>query len=163
MITIITGAPGSGKTITAKLLFETTNMSAWVDGDNALTTNPSDRNQQRSLRYKNIAFQINNYIDSGFTNAIISFVYVRNEDIKEQISLFNNKEIPVKVIALVTNAETLNKRHLNDDYKRAGIEESINLNNKITKLENVDFIDNSKLTIEETVSKIKKVIGQLQD
>jgi dephospho-CoA kinase len=160
MITIITGAPGSGKTKTAKLLFETTDMSAWVDGDSALTANPSDRNLQRSLRYKNIASQINNYIDSGFTNAIISFVYVRNEDIKEQISLLNNNEIPVKVIALVTDAETLSKRHLNDDYKRVNVEESINLNNKIKLLENVDFIDNSNLTIEETVSKIKETINQ---
>lgn len=156
MIVIITGAPGSGKTKTSKLLFETTDNSAWVDGDSALTTNPFDRNKQRHLRYKNIASLVNNYIEEGFINIFISFVYARNEDIKEQISLLNEKETVIKVFALVANAETLNKRHLNDDYKRVNVESSIELNNKINELGNAEKIDNSNLSIEE-VAKIIKV------
>jgi len=160
MIVIVTGAPGSGKTKTTKLLFETTASSAWVDGDSVLTTNPFDRNKQRHLRYKNIASLVNNYIDEGFINIFISFVYVRNEDLKDQISLFDEKETMIRVLALVPGTETLKKRHLNDDYERVSLAQSIDLNDKIKQLKNVDFIDNSNLTIEATVSKIKEIISR---
>lgn len=159
MITIITGAPGSGKTKTAKLLFETTDNSAWVDGDTALVTNPFDRNKQKHLRYRNVASLVGNYIDEGFANIFISFVYASNENLNEQIDLLSKKETVFKTFALVPNAEILSKRHLSDDYKRVGIEESTDLNDKIKQLENVDFIDNSNLTIEETVNKIKEKIN----
>lgn len=162
MIILITGAPGSGKTKTTKLLFETTDNSAWMDGDSALTTNPFDRNKQKHLRYKNIASLVNNYIDEGFSNVFISFVYARNEDVKEQIGLLHERELKVKVFALVADAEILSKRHLNDDYKRVSVESSIGLNDKIKQLENVEFIDNSNLTIEETVNKIKEKISQFR-
>jgi len=158
MIIIVTGAPGSGKTKTSKLLFETTDNSAWVDGDSVLVTNPFDRNKQKRLRYKNIASLVRNYIDEGFINVFISFVYARNEDLKEQISLINEKETVVRVFALVLNTEALSKRHLNDDYERVSLESSVGLNNKIRGLENVEFIDNSNITIEETADKIKEKI-----
>lgn len=156
MTIIITGAPGSGKTKTTKLLFETTDNSAWIDGDSALTTNPFDRNKQKHLRYKNIADLVNNYIDEGFTNIFISFVYARNEDLKEQISLLNEKETMIRVFALTPDIKTLNRRHLNDDYKRVSVNSSIDLNNKIKQLETIELIDNSYLTLEETVNKIKE-------
>ncbi len=158
MIIIITGAPGTGKSKTAKLLLESTNNSAHIEGDFALATNPSDRSLQKHLRYKNIASLANNYIEEGYSQIFVSFVYARNEDLEEQTKLFNGNE-NIKTIALITKPEILNQRHINDDYERVGINESTVINNMIAKLNDIKIIDNSNLTIQETVDKIKNLIS----
>jgi adenylylsulfate kinase-like enzyme len=158
MIIIITGAPGSGKTVTAKYLFENTNNSAYIDGDWMRVVNPRERNgnnnDQRKLGYKNTACVVTNYHENGYTNIFIAFVYMQDEHLQEQVDLL--KEIDtVKVFALVPNEETLGKRHREDLYKREGIESSLDLNKKIANLKNVKVIDNSILRIEE----VAKIIG----
>jgi len=154
MIVIINGAPGAGKTKTAKYLFESTDKSALIDGDWLLAINPEDRKEKRHLRYKNIAAIARNYCEAGFTNIFISFVYIRSEDLLEQINLLKDLG-EVLVFALIPNEEVLRKRHTEDTYKREEIESSVKLNNKINELGNIEKIDNSNLSIEE-VSKIIK-------
>jgi adenylate kinase family enzyme len=158
MIVIINGAPGAGKTKTAQFLFESTDKSAFVDGDWLLAINPEDRKEKRHLRYKNIAAITRNYYEDGFTNIFISFVYTRPEDLSEQINLLKDLD-QVLVFALIPNDEALRKRHAEDTYKREEIESSVELNNKINELENIEKIDNSNLPIEEVARIIKDKIN----
>lgn len=154
MIIIINGAPGSGKTSTAKLLFENTNNSAFIDGDWLLATTPHDHTEQRHLRYKNIASVARNYYKAGFSTVFISFVYVNQEDLSAQIDLLKDLT-DVKVFALICNEEILRKRHSEDSHKREEIESSIDLNKKIAALDNVEIINNSNISVEEAANKIK--------
>ena len=158
MIVIINGAPGSGKSQTAKILFEQTGNSAWIEGDHLLATNPHDHGEQRHLRYKNIAALAKNYHDGGFKNIFISFVYGRTEDLSEQHNLLRGIDT-VKVVTLIPNNQTLKKRHKEDSYKRATIEESVELNNKIAELQNIEIVDNSDISIEEVVKQIKQKVN----
>lgn len=155
MFIIITGAPGSGKTNTAKQLFEGIDKSALVDGDWLLATTPHDHGDQRHLRYKNIASVARNYYEGGFKTVFISFVYVNQDDLSEQIELLNDLA-PVRVFALVPREEILRKRHVEDTYKREPIDSAVNLNNMIKSLSDIEIIDNSDISIEETVNVIKQ-------
>ena len=155
MFVIINGAPGSGKSSTAKFLFENLDKSAYVDGDWLLATTPHDQGEQRRLRYKNIASVAGNYYEGGVTTVFISFVYVRDEDLAEQVRLLSDLD-SVKVFALVPSEEILRKRHLGDSYIREGIESSIKLNQQIAALNNVERIDNSEISVEEVAQLIKQ-------
>lgn len=158
MFVIINGAPGSGKSSTAKCLFENIDKSACVDGDWLLATTPHDHGEQRSLRYKNIASVARNYYEGGFTTVFISFVYVRDEDLSEQVGLLSDLD-SVKVFALVPNEKILRKRHLGDSYVREGIESSIKLNEQIAILKNIEIIDNSEMSVAEVAQYIKQKLG----
>lgn len=159
MIIIINGAPGSGKTKTAAYLFENTSPSAIIDGDHLLGINPQNRtDEELDLRQKNITAVARNYHESGYSTIFVAFVYMGPIYLSKQIELLKTID-DVKVIALVPNKETLRSRHLNDDYKREGIESSIDINNKIRELPADEIIDNSEMTIEEVGEHIKKTLG----
>lgn len=158
MVVIINGAPGVGKTKTAKLLFETTNNSAFIDGDWVLETNPDDRKTYRHLRYKNIATLAKNYSEAGFLNIFVSFVYTRPEDLLEQTNLLKDLE-PVFIFSLIPSEEVLRRRHAEDNYKRVDIETSVKLNSQINDLEKVEKIDNSSLSPEQVADIIKAKIN----
>ncbi len=162
MIIIITGAPGSGKTQTAIHLLDTTDNSAFIDGDTLLGVNPFNRNNNnlRLLRYKNIAAVTKNYHEAGYATIIISFVYMDDNHISEQIHLFDSIDT-VAVFALVPKNEVLTERHKNDSYKREAIDSSIILNNAIGRLKSSERIDNSIISIEEIGNIIKKKIQTL--
>ena len=160
MITVINGAPGSGKSKTAQCLFETTSQSAWVDGDWLLAINPTMENDdERKLRYKNISTLVKNYHENGFTNVFVSFVYMKSSDLQEQIDSLKIID-SVRVFALVSDSETLRNRHSEDTYKREEIESSIDLNNKIAAMEDNEVINNSTLSIEEVAKLIKEKLGK---
>lgn len=160
MITIITGAPGTGKTKTAQYLFEHTEKSAYIDGDWLQAINPDPHGDtERLLRYKNIATLAKNYYEAGYTTIFIAFVYTSNEHLAQQINLLDGLD-EVKVFALVPNEETLRQRHAEDKYKREPINSSLELNAKIGTLENVVAIDNSGLSIAETCETIKQKLSQ---
>lgn len=154
MIVIINGAPASGKTKTAKLLFESTDKSALIDGDWLLATNPHDHGEQRFLRYKNISTLAKNYYEAGFTNIFIAFVYARAEDLTEQVNQLAEIDT-VKVFALVPHVDTLRKRHLEDSYKRASIDETLDLHTKIQNLKSMEIVDNTDMSPEEVANHIK--------
>ena len=125
MIIIINGAPGSGKTKTAQYLFENTDKSAFIDGDWLLAITPEHKNdEERRLRYKNITSLAKNYNESGFTNIFVSFVYISDTNLQEQITQLNELG-DVKVFVLTPTDDRLKERHTKDDYKREGIETSI--------------------------------------
>ncbi len=159
MIIIVTGAPGSGKSKTCKHLLELTENSAWIDGDSLLATNPFNRSEQRLIRYKNIAFLVKNYYEGGFKTIYISFVYARQGDLETQINLFEDMD-KMKVFALIPNNKSLSKHHLGDAYNRVDIKSSVELNNKIALLDNLEIIDNSNLSIDDVSNYILKTIFQ---
>lgn len=158
MIIIVNGAPGSGKTKTVRHLMETTLNSAAIDGDFLLGINPQNRtDEERTLRYKNIADVAKNYFEFGYKTIFISFVYGKSQ-LEEQIDFLKNTD-NVEVFALVPNEETLRNRHSGDKYDREDIESSIELNRRIAEIENIQIIDNSNLSIEEVAGKIKQIAG----
>lgn len=157
MIIIIDGAPGSGKTMTAKYLMETTNSSAIIDGDWLLGINPINHtDDELHLRYKNIADLARNFHQAGYDSIFISFVYMGPNGLKKQLDLLTALDT-VKVFALVPNEETLRKRHAEDSYVREEIESSIEINRKIASIENIHIIDNSYITINEVGERIKEI------
>lgn len=159
MIVIINGAPGSGKTKTALYLFDNTSPSAIIDGDHMLGINPQNRtDEELDLRQKNITMVAKNYHENGYSTIFVAFVYMGPTYLSKQIELLKTID-DVKVIALAPNEETLRNRHLTDDYKREGIESSIDINNKIKELPADEIIDNSEMTIEEVGEHIRKTLG----
>lgn len=159
MIVIINGAPGSGKTKTAEYLFLNTPQSALIDGDVMLTINPQQRTEEElALREENIAAVAKNYYQHGYKTIFIAFVYMGPVYLAKQIELLNGID-SVHIVALVPNESTLRDRHANDNYKREGIESSIEINNKIAALNNIQIIDNSSLSIEDVAVKIKEIVG----
>jgi len=159
MIVIINGAPGSGKTKTAAYLFEHTSPSAIIDGDPMLGINPQNRtDEELDLRQKNITSVARNYHESGYSTIFVAFVYMGPKYLSKQIDLLKKID-DTKVVALVPNEQTLRNRHLNDDYKREGIESSLDINNKIRELPADLIIDNSNIAIEEVCEQIKSKLG----
>ena len=158
MVVIINGAPGTGKSRTAEALLLKTPQSAWIDGDWLLAIHPRNgTNEERILRYTQIAGVAKTYYENGYTTIFISFVYPGPTSLSEQVELLTAID-QVKVVSLITDSEELRKRHLLDTYKREGIENSIELNNKISIL-NVDCqINNTNVTLDEVVAKIQEFI-----
>ncbi len=147
MIIIINGAPGSGKTKTAEYLFLHTDKSAWIDGDTMLGIQPQLRTDtELDLREENIAAVARNYYKYGYTTIFVSFVYMGPMYLSKQINLLSPIDT-VKVIALVPDEAVLRERHVNDDYKREGIEPSIEINRKIKALDADEVIDNSHMSV----------------
>ena len=163
MFVIINGAPGSGKSTTAKLLFETIPQSAYVDGDTLLAINPEEKNDStRQIRYKNIAATAKNYHESGYKHVFISFVYMKSADLNEQIELLKDTD-EVKVFSLITDEDTLRQRHANDSATREPIESSIKLNESISTIEEGEKIDNSNMSIDDTAALIRNKLGLSHD
>ena len=159
MIVIINGAPGSGKTKTAEYLLQTIPNCAWIDGDWMLRVNPQNRtDKELQLRQQNIAAVAKNYHDGGYAYIFISFVYLGPKSLSAQKNMLHEVD-NVKVIALVSDGQTLRNRHISDTYSREDIDSSIEMNSKIARLEKVKIIDNSNLTIEETGNQIIEVLG----
>jgi hypothetical protein len=129
MIVVINGAPGTGKTVTAKLLFESTAKSALIDGDWLLATNPHSHSENSQLRYKNIATIAINYHENGFTNVFISFAYVRPEDLSEQSDLLKMHygKIPLGKLAKMLNTTESGVQH---KASRLNLKMQYNLENK---------------------------------
>ncbi len=158
MIIIINGAPGSGKSKTAELLNKTTPNSAWIDGDWLLRINPrTNSDSERDLRYEQIANVARTYHDHGYKNVFISFVYFGPIGLKHQIEFLNQID-EVKVFALAPSDESLSERHAGDSSPREDIYSSVEINTKLRSLTGVEFIDNSNLSVEETVELIKAKI-----
>ncbi len=159
MIVIINGAPGSGKTKTAEYLFLHTEHSALIDGDVMLTINPQKRTEEElTLREENIAAVAKNYHRHGYSIIFLAFVYMGPLYLAKQVDLLQEID-SVKVVGLVPTERTLRERHMHDEYKREGIESSIEINKKIAALKDMHIIDNSSLTIEEVAGKIKSIVG----
>jgi broad-specificity NMP kinase len=158
MIIIITGAPGSGKTKTAELLNKTILNSAWIDGDCALGVNPQIRSDAEvDIRYSNIASMVKNYKAASYEHVFISFVYPNNQWLEEQIEKFDSVDT-VKVFGLITKNEVLKARHKQDTYTREDIDSSIELNDQIRNIANIQIIDNSDLTLDQVSERIQEEI-----
>ncbi len=158
MIVIINGAPGTGKTKTAEVLLSQTFQSAAIDGDWLLGINPRNgTDDERRLRYKQIAGVIKVYIENGYKTIFVTFVYPGATSLSEQIELLSFDK--VRVISLITEPEQLKKRHADDPREREEVESSIKLNDQIKQLSNCDFIDNTNLSPEETAEKISKLLS----
>ncbi len=159
MIVIINGAPGSGKSKTTERLFLTTDNSTGIDGDYLLAINPSKNGEEeRQLRYKNIATLARNYHEAGYKNIFISFVYAGKTGLSEQIELLKAID-SIHVFSLVPQEETLRKRHQADTYKREEIASVIEINNKIAQMNDSELIDNTNLSIDEVVNRIKQKLN----
>lgn len=158
MILIINGAPGVGKSKTAESLNLKISQSAWIDGDWLLAINPwTGVDQERQLRYQQIAVVAKNYHDFGLTTIIISFVYPGQNGLAEQISLLEKID-QVKVVSLVVDPEILTHRHSTDPRDREKLENALDLNEKIKQLPDTEFIDNSEMTLEQTAEAVLQKI-----
>jgi broad-specificity NMP kinase len=158
MIIIVTGTPGSGKTKTVHELMESTLNSAAIDGDPFLGINPFNRTtEERQLQYKNIADVARNYYEHGYKTIFIAFVYGQSQ-LEMQIELLKDID-KVEVFVLTPKEKALRERHESDSYEREAIEPSLELNQKMAELKNVDIIDNSDMSIEEVAVQIKRISG----
>ena len=71
----ITGAPGVGKTTVARALLPRLADSAWLGGDDVWRMHPFRVDATTTAMVEsNIAFVLRNYLESGFSHVILSWV-----------------------------------------------------------------------------------------
>lgn len=164
-IYIITGIMASGKSTIAEALARKLEKSVHVHGDifrkmikngrEEMSENPSEEAlSQLDMRYEITAQVVKDYFDNGFN------VVVQDNYLGERLSYFINllEEYPVKLIVLCPDIKTIEKRELarnKTGYKGFSVEGLYNMFMETTP--RIGFwLDNSNITIEETVEEILK-------
>lgn len=153
----IGGAPGTGKTTTAKLLQEKLNSPrlelSWIRGFHLDREWKNMTKQEEQMSFENILFILRNYIKYGYKNVIVNdFEDFR---IKQLPELFHDAKYVIFSLIL-NDDEELRKRVLTEsrDSGFRDFEKSVNWNKELKErevLKNEIKIDNTNNTPEQTV------------
>ncbi|MBW2091817.1 MAG: AAA family ATPase [Deltaproteobacteria bacterium] len=115
---LITGAPGVGKTTVAGRLFDRPEDSGWLDGDDVWRMNPFIVNETtKKIVESNIQYVLRNYLVSGFSYVILSWVLRRRFIIDRILTGLSDLKYDLFVFTLVCDEETLSDR-LESDVSR---------------------------------------------
>ena len=114
----ITGAPGVGKTTVSRILFRRLLNSAWLDGDDVWRMNPFRANDTTiPMVESNIQFVLRNYVSSGFSYVILSWVLHRQPIIDSMLKGLKGLEYDLFVFTLVCDEASLAARLKSDPLR----------------------------------------------
>ena len=153
---MIAGEAWTGKSTCSEILYKEFTNSAWLDGDDVWRVNPFTVKDSR-LRNSdcNMAYVLNNYLESGFEYVFFSSIVLCNLEIREKIlSLISAKSFEIYFFTLIASKQVLTGRAIERDSNRSPqfhlLEESL-------KQDSI-FIDTSRKTPEEVASEIKSIV-----
>lgn len=109
---MITGEAWTGKTTSARHLYQELNNSAWLDGDDVWRVNPFSCEDER-LRNSDysMAFVLDNYLKSKFDYVVFSSIVLCDKDILERIlNLITYKEYEFVFFTLYSTEDVLKER-----------------------------------------------------
>lgn len=164
-IIIITGPPGSGKSTISKKLAERVDKGVAINIDDIRKMvkagyalpwlETSESRDQRNLATKNICDIANNSIDMGF-DVFIDDIILNKKLIDNYKKSLHNK---INFFLLLPSKETLFKRLKDRREDDVMFDRANKLHKSFSSIKNKfdwTIIDNSSLTIEETLNKILK-------
>lgn len=153
---LITGPAGVGKSTVSRMLADTLERSALIEGDDLYNMvrngyiSPWKEGNQLDLMWDNALYLINNFLKEGFD---VIFNYIINED-KLKLLKETFRDYDIKFIVLLVDEETIIKRDKERPEDCRQNERCLILLNSF-KNKNYDkkhVLDTSNLTIEETVN-----------
>ncbi|ERJ11410.1 AAA family ATPase [Haloplasma contractile] len=156
---LITGPMGVGKTTVGKLLSNTINKTAFIDGDWCIDIHPFIGNKEtKGMAINNIIHMIRNYYHCSECNQIVlSWVMSINTVNKIMLSV-SDLDLEIYNISLICDKESLAKRWHNDMKTEWRInellEQSIQSIKSYNDRETSHVIDTSNLLPEQVVELI---------
>ena len=162
---LIGGTMGVGKTTTCQLLKKELNNSVFLDGDWCWDMHPFVVNDEtKAMDMDNICYVLNNDIHCHeYQNILFCWVMHKQSIIDELLSRLDTMDCEVYAISLVCSASTLKKQIKSDINK--GIRTQDVLQRSLDRLDmythlNTILLDKTDLSMEETIIKIKQIIGE---
>lgn len=162
---IIGGTMGVGKTTVCQALKKELNQSVFLDGDWCWDMHPFVVNEEtKSMVMDNICHLLNNFIHCHeYQNILFCWVMHKQSIIDELLSRLDTSDCEVYAISLVCSASTLKKQIKSDINK--GIRTQDVLQRSLDRLDmythlNTILLDKTDLSMEETIIKIKQIIGE---
>ncbi|HMA60936.1 MAG TPA: AAA family ATPase [Halanaerobiales bacterium] len=160
---IINGAPGVGKSSLLNLLQDNLKSRyALIDGDDLARTVPLENNTEwLNLMQDNIAACSENFIKYGIKNIIISFVFPTQERLNRFKKLLKREQDNFLYIVLKCEDDELRKRiKIRDKQRLLNIEDALNCNHKINRLENDYVVETTDKSPELVLSEILKILSE---
>ncbi len=158
---IINGAPGSGKTSVASILYQSLNASVWLDGDWCWMMNPflvNDKNKE--MVESNIFHVLNNFLaNSQFHYIIFNWVIGHEKLMKRITDNLNLKGVKTYKISLVcSDLDVLEKRLKKDGRSQIEIADSIKRQESYYQMNTIK-IDSSSLSLNDVSQKIVDIVS----
>lgn len=156
---IVNGTMGVGKTTVCKNLYKKLNNSVWLDGDWCWMMNPWNATEESKIMVQdNITHMLRNFINnSNFECVVFNWVIHMEEIFEIILEKLADLEFELYKITLVCSEDELKKRMQND--KRDDNSISLSLDRlKLYRGMKTNIIDNSNMSIDETVEKIIAII-----
>lgn len=157
LLVLIGGEAWTGKTTCARLLLESTENAAWLDGDDVWRVNPWSLDDSR-LRTSdvNMAFVVQTYLRSAFDVVILSSIVLSDPDITARIlGMIEDVDHDLVRITLTAEEGTLRRRAEARDGETSP---TFLLRERAQALRGTVVIDTSDLTPEEVVRQMRGVL-----
>ena len=162
---MIGGTMGVGKTTLCQALKKELNHCVFLDGDWCWDMHPFVVNDEtKAMVMDNICYVLNNDIHCHeYQNILFCWVMHKQSIIDELLSRLDTRDCEVYAISLVCSASTLKKQIKSDINK--GIRTQDVLQRSLDRLDmythlNTILLDKTDLSMEETIIKIKQIIGE---
>lgn len=162
---VISGAPGSGKTVVSNLLKEKLNSPPMIDLGHIRQFHldrewKKANKKEEQMSFENLVFIVKNYIKKGYRNVIITDL----QDFRvQQIPRIFKKENYVIISLIIESDNELKKRVLTEsrDSGFRNVKKALAWNKKLKKiklLKNEFRINNTSNNPEKTVKEILKIL-----
>lgn len=157
---LLAGAPGVGKTATARYLLYSLNRASWADGDAFLRVNPRHADQgAQDLVERNMRCVVGNYLEDGYTYVIVTWPMHRQEIIDRICSWVEGRDVLVHPITLYCTEAALRLRWENDPKRGPIPQVAIDCLNESLKT-NTLRIDTTGMEPAHVAQTARKLISQ---
>ena len=157
---VLNGAPGIGKSVTAREIQKRLYRSVWLDGDWCWMANPWIVTQEtKEVAESNMAFVLSNFLGcSEYRYVIYSWLFRRNEVLRSVLDRLTTSAFETIFITLTCEPETYKSRLMHAGRKNSDIQRHVKT---LAMCSDVDAIqiETTGVAIPAVVEAILTVLG----